>query len=226
MPKKTNGASSTKSLFDLYKQSKVNRFNFLQKKKQEFLNCTSERKRKNLIVELIQLEPSHLAEDWILDQVIKMMKDRQNNIDYLQAAFISRGKRAELTENQRDTLAKTSFLSHKISQMAEKKGSQIAAIRSIVLESDDDALPEQAEKAIEQKLKRYRKALDNRELPFPYYGLDFIECDEGNENQRIEFYIFDKPIIYKSHALFGSTKISIPAKKKSKMFIPFQPSTK
>jgi hypothetical protein len=63
-------------------------------------------------------------------------------------------------------------------------------------------------------------------LPFPYYGLDFIEYDEGNENQRIEFYIFDKPVTYENDALFVNTKISIPTKKKSKMFIPFQPMRK
>lgn len=203
---------------NLWKQSKINRFNFLEAKKKEWLNCESERKKKDLIVELIQLEPSHLAEDWILDQIIKWMKDRQKNIDYINAAFIVQGKRNELTEKQRENLARTSFLAHKISKIVEKKGSQKAAITSLISnlpESEDGIQPEQPVEAIEQKLKRYRKSLNRRILPFPYYGLDFIEFDEGNENHRVEFYIFNKPIVLGGHAIFGSTKVSYPLVKKS-----------
>lgn len=216
-----------KPLFDLYKQSKVNRFHFLEKKKQEFIECTSDRERKNFIAKLIQLEPSHLAEDWILDQVIKMLRDRQNNLDYLEAAFISKGRRNELTEKQREKLAKTSFLAHKINQTVEnrnttKKGA-ITHILADLPESEDDKLPEQPGAAIEQRLKRYTKTLDKRTLPFPYYGLDFLECDAGTEQQRVEFYIFDKPITGENYSVFASTTISIPVKKISKMFIPFEP---
>ena len=199
-------------LLELFKQSLTNRFNFLEVKKKEWLDLKSERKKKNLIVELIQLEPSYLAEDWILDQVVKWMKDRQNNIDYITDAFIAKGKREELTEKQRNNLIRTSFESHKIGLAAEKTGSRAKAIRKLVLASEDDSLPEQAEKAIEQKLKRYRKALNNRILPFPYYGFDCIEIDKGNQNHRIEFYIFNKPVILAGHALFGNTTFSIPLK--------------
>ena len=214
MPEQKN---NMKTLFDLYRESKVNRFNFLEKKKQEFLDCTSDHKRKNLIAELIQLEPSHLAEDWILDQVIKMMKDRLNNIDYLQAAFIAKGKRNELTKTQRDNLAKTSFLSHKIDKISKNESIHKIDAASRILadlpESEDSKLSDQPANAIMQRLKRYRKTLDKRTLPFPYYGLDFIEFDAGNDNHRVEYYIFDKPITYQGHILFGSTKMSIPAPK-------------
>jgi hypothetical protein len=198
--------------FELFKQSIKNRFNFLEAKKREWLDLKSESKKKKLIVELIQLDPSHLAEDWILDQVIKWMKDRKNNIDYIHGAFIAKGNRKELTENQRNSLAKTSFEFHKISKAVQKTGSRAKAVREIVLKSDDDDLPEQPEKAIEQKLKRYRKALDDRVLPFPYYGKDFLEVDKGNENHRIEFYIFNKPITLADHACFGNTTFSYPVK--------------
>lgn len=208
----SNNVLDKNEFFKLFNQSIENRFNFLEQKKREWLALKSERKKKSLIVELVQLEPSHLAEDWILDQVIKWLKDRQNNIDYINAAFIAKGQRAELTETQRDNLAQTTFLWHNISKTAEKAGSQIEAIRKLVLASDDDNLPEQTEKAIEQKLKRYRKALSNRGLPFPYYGLDFIEVDKGNENHRIEFHLFNKPIVIDGHAFFGGTTLSYPLK--------------
>ena len=219
-----------KTLFDLYKESKVNRFRFLEKKKRDFIECTSGRKQKNLIAELIRLEPSHLAEGWILDQVIKMLKDQQENIDYLQAAFISKGKRAALTEAQRDNLARASFLSHNINQRAEGKNtSKKKAIIGHIFdlpESESSKLPEEPVEAIEQRLKRYRKALDKRSLPFPYYGLDCVEVDVGTKKQRVEFYLFDKPITYEGHALFGNTTISIPVRKNSTMFIPFESSDK
>ena len=203
-------------LLELFKQSLTNRFIFLEAKKKEWLDLKSERKKKDLIVELIQLEPSHLAEDWILDQVIKWMKDRQKNIDYINAAFVAKGKREDFTEKQRNNLARTSFESHKIGKAAEKTGSRAKAIRKLVLASEDDNLPEEPEKAIEQKLKRYRKALNNRILAFPYYGLDCLEVDKGNQNHRIEFYIFNKPVILAEHAFFGNTTFSIPLKNSTK----------
>ncbi|MFO7555305.1 MAG: hypothetical protein R6W88_08890 [Desulfobacterales bacterium] len=212
MDKKFIDIDDKKQFVELFTQSLKNRFEFLEVKKREWIELDSERKKKAFIVKLIQLEPSHLAEDWILDQVIKWLKDWQNNIDYIKAAFIAKGCREELTEQQRDNLARTSFLSHKISKEAKTAGSRAKAIRKIILESDDDDLPEQPEQALGQKLKRYRKVLNSRVLPFPYYGHDFIEVDRGNENHRIEFHIFNKPGIVNDHALFGNTTFSYSIK--------------
>ena len=203
----------TVAIEDLLRQSIINRQNFLEAKKKGWLNCESERKKKKLIVELIQLEPSHLAEDWILDQVIKWMKARQKNIDYIEAAFIAKGKRNELTERQRDNLAKTSFFAHKISKTAEERGSKRAAI--VWLIPDLPKSEQQSVGAIEQKLKAYRKNLNRRILPFPYYGLDVIEYDRGNENHRVEFYFFNKPATLGDRTIFGTTKFSYPLVKKS-----------
>jgi len=189
-----------------------NRFSFLEGKKLEWLNCESERKRKKLIVELIQLEPSHLAEDWVLDQIIKWMKDRQKNLEYLKASFVAKGIRDELTENQRDNLAKASFLDHKVKKKSVDEGSKIGAIRKIVLNSDE-SIPEEAELAIKQKLKRYKKSLDSRTLPYPYYGKDIVEVDRGNENHRLELYLKNKPVECNGRALFGNTTYTIPLKK-------------
>ncbi len=204
-----------KDLEHLYKQSIKNRCDFLEKKKNEWTDCNSERQKKDLIVKLIQLDPSHLAEDWILDQIIKWMKNREENIDYLTEAFISRGCRDELTEKKQTNLAEKSFLNYKVRKLAEKKGTQAAAIRTMVLNSEDDNLPEDAEMAIIQKLKRYRKAIASRALPYPYYGKDVVIFDEGTDQQRIEFYLYNKPITFNGHAYFGNTKITYPIKEKS-----------
>jgi len=224
-----NGKDQGTPLFELYKQSKVNRFHFLEQKKTEFFSCTSDHKRKKLIAELIQLEPTHLAEDWILDQVIKMLKDRPNNLEYIEEAFRAKGKRNELTKGQRDNLAKTSFLSHKIDKDAQKKRISKTKARRLWVadlpESEDNNLSEQPVEALTARLKRYRKALDKRALPFPYYGLDFLEVDEGTENHHLEFYTFNKPITLGDSSAFGNAVYSIPLKNKTKMFIPLTPAT-
>ncbi len=208
------------SIGDLFKQSIENRFEFLEAKKREFIACTSERKRKALVVELIQLEPSHLAEEWILDQVIKMMKDRSAiNIGYLKDAFISKGKRQEMTEPQRAQLAETSFLYHDIKQYAGRKRiKERSAVRCYIADlpaSEDENMPSQPVEALEQRIKRYKKKISERKLPFPYYGLDFMEYDRGNEHHRIEFIISDKPLTIGEQALFSNTKITFHAKNKT-----------
>lgn len=199
---------------EVFIESIKNRKIFLEQKKAEWLNCNSERKKKNIIVELIQLEPSHLAEDWILDQVIKWMKDREKNIDYLNAAFIASGQRDELTEKQREALAKASFIDHAIKKIsAEENITQMGAIRKWAAYSEDDLLPDEPETAIKQRLKRYRRAIDKRVLPYPYYGKDIIEVGRGSENHRIEIIFSNKPAKIEGHAFFGDSKISFPMNK-------------
>jgi len=231
MPKKRVEEKPPMALEEEFRLSVKNRLNFLKQKKREWSECESEREKKDIIVELIQLEPTHLAEDWILNQVINWMKDRQNNLDYLNAAFITKGKRDEITEKQRDDLAKAWFSYHKIEKIAEKKVHKIDAIRTVVMASkDDNFLPQDAafdlkiwlekqrkkEMAVKQKLKRYKKVLDARSLPYPYYGKDIAIVDYGNENYRIELFISNKPIVANGVAIFGDTKMSFPVKKKTK----------
>lgn len=196
-------------MIEILKESMKNRKLFLEKKKQEFVNCESERKCKNLIIELIQLEPSHLAEDWIMDQIIKWMKDRKNNLDILTSAFISKGIRDEPTNKQKETLAENFFLNHKIESLTETSGSKVGAIRSIVL-GFENFNSEDPEMALLQKLKRYKKAMAGRTLPFPYYGLDIVEFDRGNKNHRLEIYLCGMPAEINGKKLFGDTVITYP----------------
>ena len=202
-----------KNTKELFQQSIQNRHEFLEEKFNELLNCKTERGKAKIIIELIQLEPSHLAEPWILDQVIKWMKDHEKNKDYLSEAFISKGVRNTLTEKQRENLAKTTFLYFKVKNLKIKKGSQDKAIREIVLNSKDETLTEQAETAIKQKLKRYRKKIDKRTLPWPYYGLDFVLIDKGTDQERLEFSLFNKPVTIGDAAFFGNTTFTYPVKK-------------
>jgi len=200
----------------LFQQSIKNRQEFLEEKVNEWLNCMDESKKAKIIIKLIQLEPSHLAEPWVLDQVIKWLRDYEKNKDYLQETFIAKGIRNTLTQKQRDNLAKNTFTYFKVKNLEKKKGSQAKAIRDFVLNSDDDNLPEDAELAIKQRLKRYRKKIDEKILPWPYYGRDIIIIDEGTDQERLEFYLFNKPVTTGDVTLIGNTKITFPRKKHAK----------
>jgi len=190
-----------------------NRQCYLEKKFKEWKNSKTERDKAKIIITLIQLEPSHLAEAWILDQVIKWMKNHEKNIDYLQEAFIVKGDRDILTKKQRENLARTTFLYFKLKNLTNEKGSQGKAIREFILNSEDEKLAEEPETALKQKLKRYRKKIDKRALPYPYYGLD-CAITYNEEGQRcLEFYTFNKPITIKGVPIFGNTTIKYPIKK-------------
>jgi hypothetical protein len=235
-----------KDLEHLYKQSIKNRRDFLEKKKIAWVDCNSERQKKDIIVKLIQLEPSHLAEDWILDQVIKWLKDRKNNLQYLEAAFMKKGKRNEIQNS--NNMAEVFFLFNKIEKVKKRKNcKRREAIKVYLLTEDEKQLIpneiktllnevatgvnlaplkatrfayEKLEKitnALEQRLKRFRRYLDKRLVPYPYYGLDFLLINMGTENERLEVHISKKPITSADGkiALFGDTKMSFPRIKKS-----------
>jgi hypothetical protein len=198
---------------ELFLEAIQNRKKFLDAKFKEWTNCKTERCKAKIIIKLIQLESSHLAEGWILNQVILWMKDFQKCKGYLEEAFISKGERGLLTERQRENLARATFENFKVKKLTDKVGSQAKAIREIICQSDDDDLPDEPETALKQKLKRYRKNIDKRTLPFPYYGLDIIESGRGTDQHEIELYIFNQPIEIEGTVLFGNTKITFPLNK-------------
>jgi hypothetical protein len=199
---------------ELFKESFINRKSFLEKKFNEWKNCKTERGKAKIIVNLIQIEPSHLAEPWILDQVINWMKEHDKNKEYLQEAFISKGDRDILTDRQRVNLAKTTFLDHKVKRLKTEKGcSEQRVIRDIVLNSKNEILTEDPEAAIKQELKRHRKKIGKNSLPWPYYGRDFIIKSDGEGGQYLEIPIKDKPIEFSGHTLFGNTTFQFPIKK-------------
>jgi len=217
---------------EFLQQAAINRLNFLESKKREWLECPTQKEKNTMIAELIQLEASHLAEPWIQDQVIKWLKDRENNFDYLEMAFLKKGKRAEVTVNQYNSRAEAFFLFNRIKELATKqrisfkKATGEYLLGNLILpesggvEFSDAASEEKFQKdteALIQKYKRFLKVIDKRTLPFPYYGLDVVEFDKGNENERLEVYIDQKPLksLDGKIALFGSLKMSFPITKKT-----------
>ncbi len=215
---------------EFLRQAAINRTNFLKMKKREWLGCPTQDGKNTIIAELIHLEPSHLAEPWILDQVIKWLKDRVNNIDYLETAFLKKGKRAEVTEKQYSSRAEAFFLFNRIKKLAkEQRISFKKAIEKFLL-SENLVLPEEGSiefsdsgnletfqkdrEALVKRYKRLSKILHERSLPFPYYGLDVVETDEGTEKHRCEVYL-SGPGIVKGQTVFGKTTMSFPITKKT-----------
>jgi hypothetical protein len=167
---------------ELVELSKANRSDFLQEKRSEWKNAATERDRAQIIIELIQLEPTHLFEPWILKQVVAWLMDRRSNIENLRSAFISKGLRDEPTDDQIKTLAKKAILSHTADEIAKKDGiPKERAYRKIVLGSADDNLPDDAEKAVKKRIMDYRAKVRSRKLPYPYFGKDIIEFHDHVE---------------------------------------------
>jgi len=216
---------------EFLQQAAINRLNFLESKKREWIECPTQKEKNTMIAELIQLEPSHLAEPWIQDQVIKWLKDRENNFDYLEMAFLKKGKRTEVTEDQYNSRAKAFFLFNRIKKMNKKMG--ISFKRAVEkhfldehlvlpeegsIEFSDGVNVEKFQKDVKARLQRYKrlsKIFYKKSLPYPYYGLDIVEMDEGTENHRYEIYIVGPIEIAKSKTLFGKTTISFPITKKT-----------
>ena len=216
---------------EFLQQAATNRINFLESKKREWLECPTQKGKNKIIVKLIQLEPSHLAEPWILDQAIKWLRDRKNNIDYLEMAFLKKGKRAEITKEKYDSRAEAFFLFNRIKKLNKKMG--ISFKRAVEkhfldehlvlpeegsIEFSDGVNVEKFQKDVKARLQRYKrlsKILYKKSLPYPYYGIDIVEMDEGTENHRYEIYIVGPIEIAKSKTLFGKTTLSFPLPKKT-----------
>jgi len=136
------------------------------------------RKRAEIIIELIQLEPSHLSESWILREVIKWLRDH-NCKDYLERAFIQTGKRKPLTQKQLKKFSQRFHLANAIDQMVAKEGIlHIQAFKKLALRCKNDNTPEQAELVIKKDYYRIKNELKERNVPYPYYGYD-IQFHDG-----------------------------------------------
>jgi hypothetical protein len=200
------------------KESKVNRKKFLQPYKEKFKNIESrgklpykekfedtESKKKflkqlkkekaEIIIELIKLEPSHLAESWILWEIIDWMKN-YDCIDYLEEAFISQTGRDRKTPDKQDQVYFDFFLIQSVDDIIKKDGCTVKeACEELAQKQDSDPvgyLPKwdlendyhNLAETIRQRYystdrNKYLKFCNERDkkrelMPYPYYGRDVI----------------------------------------------------
>lgn len=156
-----------------------------------------------IVIELIQLEPSHLTEPWILREVIEWLRDRDCR-GYLENAFVRKGKRKLLTKQQREKFWFYFGLKNLIDRMVSEKGiTRSKAFERLGQElaiklSESDNIPKdlQPELVIKKYYYGYKKYIDqeeflkDRNVPYPYWGYD-INIHEDGELER-EFILFEE----------------------------------
>jgi hypothetical protein len=182
-------------------EAKENRKKFLKpyflRYKKLKTKTKSEKEIAALIAELIKMEPSHLAEPWILWEVVRWLnRTEMDYIDYLNDAFIRQARRNRKTEKQTIQISKDFFLIQKIDSIrTEKNGGTIRDTCRILAQRIADNpkknriypqwdLKNQSDDLVKRIYDRYNigrnaylKHCDKRDkarekMPFPYYGRD------------------------------------------------------
>lgn len=172
-----------------------NRKDFLAPYRKSFQKAKKPKERAKIIAKLIELEPSHLSEPWIIKEVIAWLRDR-NSFDYLEEIFIKAPKRGVRTEDQRRNAVRDFYVVNDIDKIiAEKNISVREACKLLALQGYEkegqyyllwDTTDENydLEKAIRQVYNNAKKKpanlLENLYPPWPHYGRD-IEADENGE---------------------------------------------
>jgi hypothetical protein len=172
------------------KKAKENRKNFLEPYREKFVKAKTTKKRAQIISELIELEPSHLSEPWIIKEIINMLRDR-DSFDYLEEIFIKAPKRAVRTEDQGRNAVRDFYVVDDINKIiAEKKISVREACKILALQEyekegqfyllwDKTDRNHDLEKAIRQVYNNAKKKpanlKENFNPPWPYYGRDVDE---------------------------------------------------
>ena len=175
---------------DYINEAKRNRENFLKPYLEKFDQAKTLKERAKIVIELIKLEPSHLDEVWIRDEVIDWL-GRYECMDYIEAAFMSqRGRRYRLTEKRANQIRRDHFLVKKIHEIVEEqqqiagtKCSREVAFGILANQQEDTPNPlyplwdgnnegHQLDLVIKKAYKRHNRRLKERKLPIPYYGRD------------------------------------------------------
>lgn len=165
-----------------------------------YLSKFLETRDPKIIVELIKLEPSHLDEDWIRDEIIDWLR-RRDRIDLVEEAFMHQTDRKQPTEREMEARSKDFHVAHAVDQLCKEKGiPKIAAFRELVLNWEDYNFFEfsedcqQPEGVIKKRYYDYRKRKKRDWLPYPYFGFDVAL----RHDQIVHRY---------DHADFGSLKV-------------------
>jgi len=178
-----------------------NRAEFLKPFEEKFWAARKEAERDRIIIELIKLETSHLSEPWILPVYMKWMRDRHRYRDPLERATNQQKGRYRPTDRKRLDLAKYFFLAEAIDRIVEQdevtknKAFNTLANRqaenpNVIFpqykpnneDQQEDQQGDQLELQIKSIYYKYKRRSRNRNLPWPYYGLDVVfESEAGEE---------------------------------------------
>lgn len=172
-------------------KAKENRKNFLAPYREKFEKAKTSKAKARIISELIEIEPSHLSEPWIIKQVILWLRDREY-VYFIEDIFIKAPKKNVGTEDQKRRWTRDSILMDDIDKIIEETGVSVREACRVLLrrisESDERYYllwdttngNQDLEKAIKQVYDNAKKKLAAVYPPWPYSGRD-VEVDESGK---------------------------------------------
>ena len=185
-------------------EAKANRKRFLAPYKAEF----EKTRNPEIIIHLLKLSPSHLKEDWILNEIIRWLNSH-DHLDHLERAFLHKSKNRRTRKQRIDEMCdlRLAMEVNRIIHKGKERGQKISkteAFRELALRIEGDDSPEQLEVSIKKMYYRHyrrEKNKEKRELPYPYYDHDIIV-----ENGRV---VLDTdPTIQLTLRIFGDWVIN------------------
>ena len=179
---------------EVYAESIKNRKKFLAPYREKFEKAKDEKAKAKIISELIEIEPSHLSEPWIIKQVIAWLRDR-DFADFIEDIFVKAPKRKVTTEKQKNKYMSDYFLIKHIDEIINDKGVSIReacrVLMNRIIHSDKRYHYSWDTENTKQKLdgeiilERYKYAKKKQNLqpkdypPYPYFGRDIEDEENG-----------------------------------------------
>jgi len=171
-------------------EAKANRAAFLKPYREKFAAASSRKEKAEIIAELVEIEPDHLSEPWILAETISWLRDFRECQDHIESTFIKAPKRRDPTEDQKRDSDFGGFIVWHVDKLRREGYSIKSAIGKLL-----DRIPEGAAdyykwdlKTLDQKdlvenirkfYSKWKKRLSKKTLPHPYYGHNVIVDEKG-----------------------------------------------
>jgi hypothetical protein len=170
-------------------EAKENRRAFLIPYREKFEAALTKEARATIIVELIEIEPSHLSEPWIVNETISWLRNCNNCKNYINDVFVKAPKRHTTTELQRIKNVKAFYLRIDVNRIIKKHDCSVRKACAILInELRDEGKNEylgwdlsdniiDVEKSFRQVYNTIKDDIKTFYPPYPYYGRDIIETD-------------------------------------------------
>jgi hypothetical protein len=110
---------------EVYAESIKNRKMFLAPYQDKFRKAKDEKANAKIISKLIEIEPSHLSEPWIIKQVIEWLRDRDEFADFIEDTFIRAPKKNTATKKQQEKYVQDYYLIKQIDRIRREKSLSI-----------------------------------------------------------------------------------------------------
>lgn len=179
-------------LQEIIDEARANRSAFLKPYQEKFEGAITRAAKAAIIIELMEIEPSHLSEEWVVNETISWLRDCHNCRDYIEKVFMQAPQQPATTEKQRVDDAGAYLLKRKLSRFRKQYelDSDEEALATLLTELGDAGLREymgwdfkdsakhgDIEKSMLDFINRAKARISGLEPPYPYYGRDILETD-------------------------------------------------